>query len=43
MGPQSKRVKNSRKQTTKHYKADAEHPRNSLYESVLLLEFQDNL
>jgi len=44
MAPQSKGVKNSRKQTIKHYKIDYWTPKFIfLYDSLLLLEFQDDL
>jgi hypothetical protein len=44
MATQSKGVKNSRKQTIKHYKIDYWTPKFIfLYDSLLLLEFQDDL
>jgi hypothetical protein len=42
--PKVKGVKNFKKQTTKTlHRLDLEHPKNSLYVALLLLEFIDDL
>jgi len=41
--PKLERVKNSKKQTTKHYKANSWTLKSNLYVAMLLLEFKDDL
>jgi hypothetical protein len=41
--PQVEGVKNSRKQTTVHYKVDSWTPNLFFYVGLLLLEYKDNL
>jgi hypothetical protein len=37
------RVKNTKKQTTEHYKADTRSPKKTLSVALLVLEFKDEL